>query len=203
MAEETKSNRPRFAFTGSRTTKERKARGLGIEVYRIGDQETQWEHTQRVGDLVNPSFLITDSHQRFVFTVHGDQSEISSFQIDKETGKLSKISTVGTRGKNPVHLVPHASSNSILVANYATGSLVRVPVSASGHLGEAGEPLSLPGEPGPHKREQSSSHPHQIVADPKGNFFIVPDKGLDQIFTIAVKADGKLEIVSSTASRCD
>jgi hypothetical protein len=33
--------RPRFAYVGSRTTKERKARGKGIEVYRIGQNESE------------------------------------------------------------------------------------------------------------------------------------------------------------------
>jgi len=40
----------------------------------------------------------------------------------------------------------------------------------------------LPGEPGPHKVEQTSSHPHDIVFDPSGRFVLVPDKGLDRVF---------------------
>lgn len=195
------STKPRFAYVGSRTTKERKARGRGIEVYRILDDEAGWEPIQTVEGLTNPSFLIADASSRFIFTVHGDMSEISSFAIDVESGKLSKIGSADTRGKNPVHLVSHGPSKSLLVANYATGSVIRIPVSDDGKLGEAGEPLALPGQPGPHKTEQSSSHPHQIVADPTRKFFLVPDKGLDQIFTIGVDANGDLKIVSSVASR--
>jgi 6-phosphogluconolactonase (cycloisomerase 2 family) len=138
--------RPRFAYVGSRTTKERKARGKGIEVYRIGQNESEWEHIQRLDGLTNPSFLVTDHERRFLYTVHGDQSEISSFAIDAESGKLRKIATASTRGKNPVHLVIHPGSQTMLVANYATGSLVTIPISTDGALGEAGNPLLLPGE---------------------------------------------------------
>lgn len=203
MADDTRPNagKARFAYIGSRTTKERKARGRGIEVYRVGDREEAWEPVQLVEGLTNPSFLITDAEERFMFTVHGDMSEVSSFAIDRETGRLTKIGSADTRGKNPVHLVPHEPSKSLLVANYATGSVVRMPVGDDGRLGTAGDPLGLPGQPGPHKTEQPSSHPHQIVADPDRKFFIVPDKGLDQVFTILVNADGGLSIVSSIATR--
>src|SRR5262249_27025870 len=40
----------------------------------------------------------------------------------------------------------------------------------------------LEGKPGPHKTEQTGSHPHCIVFDPSGRFVIVPDKGLDRVF---------------------
>ncbi len=193
--------RPRFAYVGSRTTKERKARGKGIEVYRIGQNESEWEHIQLLDGLTNPSFLITDAERRFLYTVHGDESEITSFAIDADIGKLRKIATASTQGKNPVHLVIHPSSQTMLVANYATGSIVTIPISTDGTLSQAGDPIFLPGESGPHRTEQTMSHPHQIVADRSGRFFLVPDKGLDRIFTIAVDERGKLEIVTSIATR--
>ncbi|WHA44006.1 lactonase family protein [Agrobacterium larrymoorei] len=196
-----KTSSARFAYVGSRTTKERKARGKGIEVYKIGADERSWEHVQRVEDLTNPSFLITDRTSRFLYTVHGDESEVSSFSIDAETGKLTKLGTVSTKGKNPVHLVIDEKSNTMLIANYATGTIASLPILEDGKLGEAAEPLALPGEPGPHKIEQKASHPHQIVADPSKRFYLVPDKGLDRIFTLEVGDKGAVKIVSSVATR--
>src|SRR5713226_2930142 len=35
-----------FAYVGSRTTRERNARGDGINVYRTADQAGQWSHIQ-------------------------------------------------------------------------------------------------------------------------------------------------------------
>jgi 6-phosphogluconolactonase len=42
--------------------------------------------------------------------------------------------------------------------------------------------MATAGEPGPHKAEQASSHPHDVVFDPSGRFVLVADKGLDRIF---------------------
>lgn len=184
----------RFACVGSRTTRERKARGKGIEVYRIGTAEHEWEPLQTV-ELVNPSFLIRDDTGKFVFTVHGDQRDVSAFRIGDD-GRLALVNTVTTRGANPVHLHYDAASRGLVVANYATGSLVRLPVSPDGTLGEASEPMALPGDPGVHKTEQTSSHPHQVKPSPDRRFLFVPDKGLDRIFTVRLGPGGDPEEVT-------
>jgi hypothetical protein len=46
-----------FAYVGSFTTAQRKARGDGIHVYRVDSASGMWTHVQHVGDLTNPSFL--------------------------------------------------------------------------------------------------------------------------------------------------
>src|SRR5262249_12278296 len=71
-----------LAYVGSRTTKERGARGDGINVYSVDADSGRWTHVQLVGGLLNPSFLAFDRKQQFLFTVHGDASEISAFRID-------------------------------------------------------------------------------------------------------------------------
>jgi 6-phosphogluconolactonase len=48
--------------------------------------------------------------------------------------------------------------------------------------------VQLPGEPGPHKVEQASSHPHDVVFDPSGRFVLVADKGLDRVFVFRFNA---------------
>ena len=48
--------------------------------------------------------------------------------------------------------------------------------------------VATPGEPGPHKVEQTRSHPHDVVFDPSGRFVLVPDKGLDRVFVFSFDA---------------
>src|ERR1700680_2281863 len=50
--------RPIYAYVGSFTSAERKARGNGINVFRMNPRTGAWIHVQQVGDLVNPSFLV-------------------------------------------------------------------------------------------------------------------------------------------------
>ncbi|WP_248746188.1 lactonase family protein [Pseudomonas sp. MWU12-2037] len=178
---------PRFAYVGSRTTKERNARGAGITVYRYAQETGACTLVQTLDDLANPSFLTFDHSQTHLYCVHGDLSEVSAFSIDSKSGELTKLNTVGTQGKNPVHLSVDPTSKFLAVANYATGSFALFPILDDGSLEALSHVEPLPGEAGPHKVEQSSSHPHMIPFDPSGRFLVMPDKGLDRIFVYRVR----------------
>jgi hypothetical protein len=54
-----------YAYVGSFTTAQRKARGDGIHVYRADPVTGAWTHIQHIGDLVNPSYLALSHDQRF------------------------------------------------------------------------------------------------------------------------------------------
>lgn len=189
-----------FVYIGSRTTKERNARGNGIEIYRV-NADGEWVHCETVGDLVNPSFLIMNADRSLLFTVHGDLKEASSFRVDPDTGSLEKLSTVNVEGANPVHLALDGAEKHLIVANYKTGSVVSLPVNEGGVLGTVISKIDLPGEPGPHRDEQPSSHPHQILPDGTGQRYIVPDKGLDKIFVLRADESGILTVQSEVATR--
>ena len=109
-----------LAYVGCRTTRERNARGDGINVYRLNGETAAWTHVQLVGDLLNPSFLAFDRQQRCLYTVHGDSSEISAFRIDPRSGELAFLNRQSTRGKNPVHLKTDPTNRFIVVANHVT-----------------------------------------------------------------------------------
>lgn len=189
-----------FAYVGSRTTKERNARGDGINVYSIDAITGKWRHVQLVKDLVNPSFLALDQKAHHLYAVHGDRSEVSAFSIDPASGKLTFINQQATGGKNPVHLLVDPTNKFLTVANYATGSLATLPINEDGSLGPLADLAQLPGEPGPHKTQQGSSHPHQVVLDPAGRFIVVPDKGLDRIFSFQLdRTSGKLSPAPSAS----
>jgi 6-phosphogluconolactonase (cycloisomerase 2 family) len=154
---------------------------------------TGWTHVQPLKELVNPSFLAFDRDRRFLYVVHGDQTQISSFAIDQKSGTLSFLNRRSTGGSNPVHLVIDPTNRFVIVANYETGSLAVLPRSKDGTLGDVVQVVQLPGQPGPHKTQQKGSHPHDVPFDNEARFILVPDKGLDGIFTFRLDTDaGKL-----------
>ena len=53
-----------YAYVGSFTSAERKARGNGINVFNMDTTTGAWNHVQHVGELVNPSFLVLSKNQR-------------------------------------------------------------------------------------------------------------------------------------------
>ncbi|NWC94396.1 lactonase family protein [Pseudomonas sp. IPO3778] len=187
MANTQSPQAPRFAYVGSRTSKERNARGVGITVYAYAPDTGACTLVQTLDSLVNPSFLALNPDQTRLYCVHGDQSEVSSFAIDPASGALQKLNTVSAPGKNPVHLSVDPTHQFLAVAYYEAGSFALFPILEGGSLGEVGHMEVLQGEPGPHKVEQRSSHPHMIPFAPSGRFVVIPDKGLDSIFVYRVQ----------------
>jgi len=125
--------------------------------------------------------------------VHGDETYASAFAVDAGSGQLTPLNRAETGGRNGVHLALDPSGRWLLVANYSSGSVAVMAVRPDGSLADAAAPVALPGQPGPHRVEQTSSHPHQILFDPSGKYVAVPDKGLDRVFVFGFEqAGGKL-----------
>src|SRR5215467_13211155 len=78
---------PLYAYVGCFTTAERHGRGDGIHVYRMDPGSGAWTHVQRMGDLVNPSFLALSRDRRFLYSAHGDESYASVFTVDRASGQ--------------------------------------------------------------------------------------------------------------------
>jgi 6-phosphogluconolactonase len=53
---------------------------------------------QLVPSLPNPCFLAFDRTKRFLYSVHADREEISSFEIEAATGRLTPLNHQSTKG---------------------------------------------------------------------------------------------------------
>jgi 6-phosphogluconolactonase (cycloisomerase 2 family) len=174
-----------FAYVGSRTTRERNARGDGISVFKVDQRTGSLEFVQLVKDLVNPSFLALSRNGEFLYTVHGDEAEVSSFKVDRRSGQLQLLNRQSTQGKNPVHLALDPTGRYLVVSNHIGSSLAVLPVATDGSLGALTQLVPLTGPIGPHRIEQKQAKPHFNPFDPSGKFVVVPDKGLDRIFSFS------------------
>lgn len=173
---------PLYAYVGARTTRERNARGEGISVFQVEDQTGRMALVQVVRDLINPSFLELNAKGDVLYTVHGDQHEVSAFRVETATGRLSFLNQRNCGGHNPVHLALDPSGRFLVVSNHLSGTLAVLPIDEEGALGEVSQLVALEGRPGPHKVEQPFSKPHFNPFDATGRFVVVPDKGLDRVF---------------------
>ncbi|EFL28280.1 LigA protein [Streptomyces himastatinicus ATCC 53653] len=191
------------AYVGSRTTPARNGQGKGIEVYDIGPgapDADRWTLLQTV-ELDNPTFLAVDHTRRYLYAVHGDLSHVSAFRIEPGTGRLGDLGSQETGGRNPAHLAVDPSNRFLVVANHSSGSVASLPLREDGRLGPVTDLLLLPGEPGPHRAEQTGAKPHHVPFAPDGRFLAVPGKGLDRVFTLALDATpGKLSPIGGTPS---
>ncbi|RQR31432.1 lactonase family protein [Burkholderia sp. Bp9143] len=194
-----------FAYVGCRTTRERNARGTGIVVYEVDDTGA-WAHLQTLEPLVNPSFLAFNARQDVLYAVHGDGSSVSAYRVDPATGRIAALNDQPCEGRNPVHLALSRDGTSLVVAGYATGTASRLAIADDGRLGEVIAPvLSLTGKTGPHRIEQTGSHPHHISRYVTRRFdtdwHIVPDKGLDTVFAVCWAEGAGSPVVRSARCR--
>ena len=158
-------------YVGCRTTKERNARGKGISVYRL-DGDGGFTLQQIVEGLVNPSYLCFDVEKRFLYSVHGDFSEVSAFSVNSDSGDLTLLNTVSTEGVNPVHLSIDKTNRWLFVANLQTGNVVVVGRNDDGTLAGVVHSYTMDG-----LGEGDVSHPHQVAQDRTGDYLLVSCQG--------------------------
>ena len=171
-----------YAYVGCRTTRERNARGEGLSVFQVG-ADGALTLVQLVKDLVNPSYLALNRDGTRLYTVHGDEREVSAFAVDRATGRLAFLNRQSTEGKNPVHLALDADERHLVVTNHIGASLAVLPLAGNGSLLPLSQLVKVDGPIGPHRVEQKQSKPHYNAFDPSGRFVLVPDKGCDRVWS--------------------
>src|ERR1700761_300841 len=172
-----------LAIVGSFTTKARKARGTGIRVFRHTDT-ARWEPAGQVNGVVNPSYLCANPGRNLLYSAHGDADFASGYAIDPASGDITRVGEANSGGHNGAAITMHPSGMFLFIANYSSGSIATLPINGDGSPSDASQQLDLPGPTGPHRDEQTMSHPHDVVMDPSRRFLIVPDKGLDRVFVL-------------------
>lgn len=182
---------PQFAYVGCFTTAKRKARGKGIAVFSIDQTSGAWTQVDACDAIHNPHYVAFDQTQKFLYSAHGDSSEVGAYSIDKKTGRLRFLNKQQTGGDNSSTVAVDSSNRYVVLAN---GPGVAVfPINADGSLAPRSDLVIPEGEPGPWRDDQHGPHPHQATFDLTGRWIVVPDKGLDKVHVFGLDtANGKL-----------
>jgi 6-phosphogluconolactonase len=171
-------------FIGTYTGKESK----GIYSYRFDAGTSELTPLGVAAETTNPSFLTIDRSGRFLYAVNethefegGKSGGVSAFSINRQTGKLTLLNTVSSRGADPCYIALDQTGKYLLVANYTGGNLAAFPIAADGRLGEASSVVADQGTLGPNKERQDAPHSHWIEASADNRFAYVADLGLDRV----------------------
>jgi 6-phosphogluconolactonase len=120
-------------------------------------------------------------------------SGVSSYLLERATGKLTLIGQVPSGGAGPCYVSVDSSGRSAYVANYNGGTIASYKVLADGSLSQPVDRVDFHdrevfGHPGPVKGRQDGPHPHSTTLSPDNRFVIVNDLGDDGIATFPIDA---------------
>lgn len=135
---------------------------------------------------VSSNWVAVHPTRPFLYVAAGEQGgSIRAFRIDDASGALRQTGEVQAQeapgavgGLSYIGL--NEDADTLLVADFSTGSAVTVPVGAHGGLGPVASRVHDTGS-GPSPR-QTGPHPHHVLVDPGGRFALVADFGADRVF---------------------
>jgi 6-phosphogluconolactonase len=166
----------------------------GIYAYRFDSSSGKLTSLGLAAEAAEPSFLAVDSSGQFLYAANetadynGEPTgAVSAFSIQPQTGKLSLLNQVSSRGEGPAHITLDRTGKYALVSNYTLGSVAVFPVLKNGRLGETTAFVQHQGA-SVNPQRQKGPHAHAITLSPDNRFAIVADLGLDQLLTYSFDA---------------
>ncbi len=142
----------------------------------------------------SPSFLAADPKGKYLYSANESGSTtnaagaVTSFSIDRATGKLTQLNEQSSQGKGPCHVAVDPTGKVLLAANYDNGSLASFPLAADGKIQDATAGFAHKGKSANPQR-QEGPHAHCVAFSPSGQFALCADLGLDKIFSYRVNSD--------------
>ncbi|MCR5656550.1 MAG: lactonase family protein [Butyrivibrio sp.] len=142
----------------------------------------------------NPSYLTINGNRLYAVSELEKGGEITAFNRDEKTGKLTLINSVKTEGVYMCHLHIWPGGKYISAANYGDGSLVVCPIANDGSLLEPCEQIRHEGVGFLKDTRQERAHIHSSICSMDGKYLYVADLGLDKVFCYETVSDGKLRL---------
>ncbi len=174
----------------------------GIYLYEMNLRTGELTLIGLAASAANPSCLALHPSHKYLFATneinsfagaHGNGGSISAYAIDRASGSLQLLNVVSSEGRGPAHISVDRAGRYVFAANYGDGSVVVLPISQDGKLGQAADTRKDSGSIGPHKATNAppnsfaisghdSPHAHMIQASPDNGHVLYTDLGQDRIY---------------------
>lgn len=166
----------------------------GIRAWRFDSASGKLTSLGLAGEAAEPSFLTVASGGQYLYAVNETANyngqatgAVSAFAIQPETGKLSFLNQVSSRGEGPAYITLDRTDKYALVANYTQGSVAVFRILKGGQLGESTSLVQHKGS-SVNPQRQKGPHAHAVALSPDNRFAIVADLGLDQLLVYSFDA---------------
>jgi 6-phosphogluconolactonase len=168
----------------------------GIYVYKFNSEDGTHKEVSHI-KASNPSFIVVSPDEKYVYAVNenakdGHGGDICAYSFNNENGTLTLLNQQPTGGDHPCYVDIDKTGKWVFAANYSSGSLSVLPVSADGSLGAATTHIAHTGS-GANKKRQDKPHVHCTFISPDNKWLYVPDLGIDKVMIYGFDAaTGKL-----------
>jgi 6-phosphogluconolactonase len=145
---------------------------------------------QPAARIADASFLSASPDGKRLYAVSESQDLVVAFEVERETGTLSKLTeqaVAGIPGQQPCHLAILGESM-LAVANYGGGSVSLFPLSANQGILPLMNTIKYTGQ-GPNRERQSQPHPHGVSVTPDRKFAFFNDLGTDSVHVYRIGDD--------------
>lgn len=181
------------------------ANGDGISILLFDSDTGTATPVARYSGIDNPTYLSTTPDGRRIFAnseLFGKaQGFVTALEFDPDTGEISHVDVVSSRGSITSHNSLSNDGRHLLVTNYALGSegpdksVAVFPISDTEGIHPACASVMHEGS-GSHPERQERSHAHYVHQMPDGRV-AVADLGIDKVLLYHLSADGHLELDST------
>lgn len=158
----------------------------GIYVYEFDAEEGDLKYLSTAKSVVNPSYLAIHPKSNLLIAVNeieeyngNETGAVSSFAINPD-GSLKQLSIVESGGGAPCYVSIDKSANWALTSNYSGGNIAIFPIEKDGKLKPYTDLKQHEGS-GPQQDRQDKAYAHSVVLDPKENFALAVDLGMDKV----------------------
>jgi 6-phosphogluconolactonase len=159
----------------------------GIYAYNFDSSSGALSPIGLAAEVEHPSFLTIHHNLKNLYAIseitrfNGEKvGSVSSYAMDRKTGKLTPLNRVSSAGSLPCHLVVDKTGKNLLLVNYISGSSAVLKLNPDGSLGAVTSVVQHKGTSADPRR-QKGPHAHSINLSFDNRFAIVPDLGLDEL----------------------
>ncbi|KAI0996210.1 hypothetical protein K3495_g11969 [Podosphaera aphanis] len=171
------------SYTGTVTT---------LSLSETSDQKSTLSNIATVKSAT-PQSTWLEKHNNLLYVVNenfsGPNGSVIPFETS-EKGKLSQFQEPVPTQPGPVASVVYNDGKALAVAHYGGHAVSNFAISDDGKLSPL-QAFVYQTPPGPRK-QQDSSHPHQVILHPAGNFLVVPDLGADLLRVFSIDSSSRL-----------
>ena len=167
----------------------------GIYVYEFDSNNANIRLKKSSDSIINPSYLSLSKGSKFIYAVkeNGNESEVSSFGFDPQSGRMNLINSVNSKGADPCYLIN--DDTNVIVANYSGGNIAVFGKNTDGSLTEAKQVIQHFGK-SVNSERQEKPHVHMVYFSPDKKYVLSNDLGTDKVFLYAYEPNASTEILT-------